>query len=386
MKTIGTEELNYEPLNIRLYEPLPSAYIGNEETAVEAFNNVCKGAGAILPKRDSVDARIVDHVINNTGSVPLTIADVPGNPFPVLNSLPAPIDTDQDGMPDEWENMHGLDTNNAADRNTVDGNGYTMLENYLNGLEFVNTVTGIELSSTSDSFILVTWVDIFLGEEGYIIERALPGGDFTHIDSINASQNPYIDSSANAESEYLYRIKAYSELGESPFSDEVAYAPVYFNLTISVNGEGTVSASPENDSYLSGTQVTLSATPESGWEFNRWSGNASGTENPVSIIADTDKTITATFSEIVTVNNVSHAGNCRLYPNPAQDELTIELSNEITPRAEVELFDYTGRTVFNDRIQGREKVLNLSHLASGIYWVRIRLENEEYFIEKLIKN
>jgi hypothetical protein len=51
-----------------------------------------------------------------------------------LKSLPAPKDTDGDGMPDDWERQHGLNPNDANDGNDTDAQGYTMLENYLNDL------------------------------------------------------------------------------------------------------------------------------------------------------------------------------------------------------------------------------------------------------------
>ena len=54
--------------------------------------------------------------------------------WPELKSTPAPVDTDHDGMPDAWEKTHGLDPNDAADRNRLAADGYTMLETYLNSL------------------------------------------------------------------------------------------------------------------------------------------------------------------------------------------------------------------------------------------------------------
>ena len=47
----------------------------------------------------------------------------------------APVDTDGDGMPDEWETRHGLDPQNPAD-GAADANkdGYTNVEDYLNSL------------------------------------------------------------------------------------------------------------------------------------------------------------------------------------------------------------------------------------------------------------
>lgn len=55
--------------------------------------------------------------------------------WPTLISLPAPIDTDNDGMPDQWEEVQGLNKNDAADGvlYTIDKE-YTNVEVYLNSL------------------------------------------------------------------------------------------------------------------------------------------------------------------------------------------------------------------------------------------------------------
>jgi hypothetical protein len=53
--------------------------------------------------------------------------------WPELKSLPAPADTDGDGMPDEWELRFKLDPRNAADgAQDADADGYTNFEEYLN--------------------------------------------------------------------------------------------------------------------------------------------------------------------------------------------------------------------------------------------------------------
>jgi len=54
--------------------------------------------------------------------------------FPTIASGLVCADSDLDGMPDIWENARGLDSKNAADRNFIAPNGYTYLENYLNGV------------------------------------------------------------------------------------------------------------------------------------------------------------------------------------------------------------------------------------------------------------
>lgn len=110
-------------------------------TALQAYDLVLANAGANLPKRDTLDQRIVNDVKNRAGQLIDVQGGFPhGTPFastvnawPTLNNIAAPVDTDKDGMPDTWENARGLNPNNATDRNGYNVNGYTNLENYLNG-------------------------------------------------------------------------------------------------------------------------------------------------------------------------------------------------------------------------------------------------------------
>jgi pectate lyase len=136
---------------MRAYEPHPYVPI-TQQSAEEAYTRVLEYSGAILPKRDAVDARIIQDVINCTATCDGTgyeklqsmsdTAVVRGiidsqtqaGGWPVLFSLPAPEDSDHDGMPDYWETAQGLNPADAADRNMVNAEGYTQLEVYLNSL------------------------------------------------------------------------------------------------------------------------------------------------------------------------------------------------------------------------------------------------------------
>jgi hypothetical protein len=51
-----------------------------------------------------------------------------------LTPTPPPLDSDDDGMPDSWENIHGLNPNNGNDHTTIMPSGYTAIEAYINGL------------------------------------------------------------------------------------------------------------------------------------------------------------------------------------------------------------------------------------------------------------
>ncbi|NTV80920.1 MAG: DNRLRE domain-containing protein [Candidatus Aminicenantes bacterium] len=67
-------------------------------------------------------------------------------------------------------------------------------------------------------------------------------------------------------------------------------------VTVSPSTGGTVARSPNLAEYETGTVVTLTATPASGYEFTRWEGDASGTANPASVTMDAGKSVTAVFT------------------------------------------------------------------------------------------
>jgi hypothetical protein len=86
----------------------------------------------MLPARDAVDRRVVEQVRRGTGRIIDSPDDVGGWPT-YRTGLPRP-DRDADGVPDEWELQHGFNPADASDgRQDADGDGYTNLEEYLNG-------------------------------------------------------------------------------------------------------------------------------------------------------------------------------------------------------------------------------------------------------------
>lgn len=103
------------------------------ETAQSAYQRVLAGAGATAPQRDAVDVRVVREVRNGSGRIIDSPREVGG--WPAYAPGAPPPDRDQDGMPDAWEVAHGLDPDNPDDgRGDRDGDGYTNVEEYLNGL------------------------------------------------------------------------------------------------------------------------------------------------------------------------------------------------------------------------------------------------------------
>lgn len=80
-----------------------------------------------------MDERHIADVRQRRGRLINSQSEVGG--WPVLQSKPAPLDSDGDGMPDAWEQAQGLNPRDGADAARVDAvSGYTNLERYLNGL------------------------------------------------------------------------------------------------------------------------------------------------------------------------------------------------------------------------------------------------------------
>jgi len=135
----------------RAYTPFPYVSISTE-SAEEAYERVLENAGANFPSQDAVDERVVREVRSGTAtfegkgyeniqgfsdtSIVRGIIDSQADAggWPELAGLPAPADSDHDGMPDEWELANGLNPGEDSDRNLPDEQGYTMLEHYLNRL------------------------------------------------------------------------------------------------------------------------------------------------------------------------------------------------------------------------------------------------------------
>ena len=134
--------------SIKLAEPMDFVAT-TTHSADDAYDRVLDYAGASL-SRDSFDELMVSDARNGTAPYtgkglskgfvnsqddnrPADAAD-DWSAWPTLNSTAAPVDTDGDGIPDEWEKSNGLDPSDPSDGKTIGTDGYSNLENYLNSL------------------------------------------------------------------------------------------------------------------------------------------------------------------------------------------------------------------------------------------------------------
>lgn len=160
---------------IKVDKPFAHAHISIMD-AQKAFDFALENAGATWPKRDVVDSRIVKEV--RTGiierpdglesdlgkeyvqrrlspdsykkGIVYDLKQVGG--FPEYKGGPAPIDSDSDGMPDDWEKRYGLNPFDPSDANgDLNGDGYTNIEKYINGINPKKKVDWKNLKNNIDT-------------------------------------------------------------------------------------------------------------------------------------------------------------------------------------------------------------------------------------------
>ena len=136
---------------------------------------------------------------------------------------------------------------------------------------------------------------------GTIFKYRTPFLNVTNVDGLafDYAGDLYL-MSAGAERMYKYAIPTNNNTCITPAPKAqtitlVAATPEY-NVTINVNGNGTV-AGANTGTYLQGSELTLIATPAEHYTFAGWTGDVTSTANPLTIVVDGDKTITANFAK-----------------------------------------------------------------------------------------
>jgi len=104
-----------------------------------------------------------------------------------------------------------------------------------------------------------------------------------------------------------------------------------YTLTI-ISTNGTVVKNPDQSIYNYGTTVQLSATPNVGYTFTGWSGDATGSTNPLTITMDVNKSITANFS-INTYTLTVTSVNGTVTKNPNQTNYNYGTTVQLTATA-----------------------------------------------------
>jgi len=201
----------------RSYIPFENAGYRTRD-AGRAYLEVLDHAGVTVPRRDTVDKRVIEDVRTGGATIGNGIIDrveqVGG--WPELLTYNVPVDTDNDGMPDDWETQEGLNINDPSDRFGIkEGEVYDNLERYLNGLAsdkpYLLPPVNLEATLQNDSEVVLNWEDITDDEIGFVIQRTDIDSTFITVDTIVANVTSYTDSLTGQSRTLVYRVIGISD-------------------------------------------------------------------------------------------------------------------------------------------------------------------------------
>jgi uncharacterized repeat protein (TIGR02543 family) len=184
---------------------------------------------------------------------------------------------------------------------TIDYNYYARPLNDNSHLSYQNN---IGTSAVNNS--LPAWQTHF---PGYDVHSSRSPFKYTSLSHESDSTAYYLNDSIapktifiadSSQDIYLTRYAGLTTLNRSLFLFKVggAVSATTYTLTVNLSGSGSVSKTPNQASYASGSTVSLIATPATGYLFSGWSGDASGTSNELTVTMSANKTVTATFTAV----------------------------------------------------------------------------------------
>jgi hypothetical protein len=177
----------------------------------------------------------------------------------------------------EWQRTYGGSSADAA----------RSVEKTSDGGYIVGATTSSFGAGDSDYFILKLFSDGDIDSSCELIGSSSASTSSTSVSPENSSATPAVTDAA------------VSTTGCTPQDTDATVMDICeagkYSLTIFATGEGTTDPSPGSYVRDPGTQVTIKAIADSGYEFSEWSGDASGKTNPITITMDSNKSVTANF-------------------------------------------------------------------------------------------
>jgi len=135
----------------------------------------------------------------------------------------------------------------------------------------------------------------------------------------------------------------------TPSTSAPALAPTpatkqLYALSISVSPSQGGSVSHPSGDYEEGLQITLTATPSSGYQFASWSGDVSGTSQTITIAMDSNKRVTANFEKIKynLSTSVSPPGSGSISPSSGTFDIGVQITLTATPSSGYQFASWSG--------------------------------------------
>lgn len=211
--------------------PVKHPLIAGETSAAEAYHWITENVGATLPARDDVDEYLIDELtsLGKKGALISKEAQL-GLPDAVgyLFSGKKLADTDNDGIPDVWEDAHGLNKQDASDalKPAADGSGYLNIEWYINSIDapmpYTPNPTDFQATKLGGDYAEFKWVNHAKGAASILIEVSRNDNKhFSTLAKLSPEATSYKAENLLANVDYYYRLKTVKNAVSSDYSGEV---------------------------------------------------------------------------------------------------------------------------------------------------------------------
>ncbi len=159
--------------------------------------------------------------------------------------------------------------------------------------------------------------------------------------------------------------------------------PLVSTLTVNKVGEGTIVPEPGEYSIPIGTQINFSATPSSGWIFDRWEINSQTFETAQTTLPMVENLVaTAYFTQTNSI--IPGIGKAPIiYPNPAGQHVFICTLPEESIKA-IRIYNLTGTIVIDIENVDSENKIDLSGISAGVYLLEMVTISNTY-THKILK-
>lgn len=163
----------------KAHPEIASGILSPQDALVKAIASVV----ASLPARSAVDDYLIDQ-LQYYGTKGLVIVHERANGIynvvDVVSQETKPLDTDNDGIPDAWEDTNGLDKSNASDAVAQASNGCLNIENYIISISapvttYVRCASNQRMTTRTKSSIDLSWENHASESDNILVQKSIDG-------------------------------------------------------------------------------------------------------------------------------------------------------------------------------------------------------------------
>ena len=240
--------------------------ISEKLSASDAYAWILENVGP-LPVRDDVDQYIIDEMasygLEGTKNGISSEVQLPHKGTGVISGGVKPLDSDGDGIPDEWEIANGLNPNDPSDAVKLNAQGYTNIEAYSHTITgpypYIKKPINLAVTQQGKTSLSLSWDLNKNSDNGFEIEISTEGQTFTKAAEAPAGATTAVVDGLTEKTNYQVRVRS---AGNNLASD---YSNVVVTETV---GDPSIPGVPTNPFPAMGAKEGIAGGLTLSWEDN----------------------------------------------------------------------------------------------------------------------